>query len=580
MEAESEESPGAREKYPDFPPEARRELERLLSDPDFQCTDRNKKFLRYVAEALFQGREHTVKAYSIAVDVFGRPSNFDPSIDPIVRIEATRLRAALLRYYERPGHDSTIKIELPRGRYLPMFSGVSGSDGTTLTGGGHPEPRAYVQANREINRLHPKRGMRSVAIFCGLVGGALLGIGLLLPVDPFGASRLPEISDKPRVSLEVQSVDQTSDSDAARFRDDLMIALSRFQTVHLSAPDITSDVKQVSSAAGALLSHKSKYRLLVKYQSDISKTSVVWQVIDRDSGELIRSGNDQAIPDRLAQKDAEQELASQLAVRFASERGVISNVETTREMAHPTLGNGCLLRAGLAPQTDEREHLRQIRNCVERTLEVRPGDPDAFALLSLLVIRQAADPRSGEQALAYARHSVMLAPDSDRSRFALMLAQFNEGNVDAAVSEGYSALGLNPNNLAGMAKLARILFMIGRWDEGAALARKADRFEYMAYPDAEMTLGFDAFRRQNFEEALLRLRQVDARDDYMTQLLCIATLAYLGRIDEAHTAIDELRSSRAKFEETFQADMADERLAPSLVSSLASGLTRAGLTLH
>jgi hypothetical protein len=102
----------------------------------------------------------------------------------------------------------------------------------------------------------------------------------------------------------------------------------------------------------------------------------------------------------------------------------------------------------------------------------------------------------------------------------------------------------------------------------------------MAYPDAEMTLGFDAFRRRSFEEALLRLRQVDGRDDYMTQLLCIATLAYLGRIDEAHTAIDELRSSRAKFEETFQADMADERLAPSLVSSLASGLTRAGLTLH
>src|ERR1044072_5824329 len=85
--------------------EARQELERLLADPQFHSTDRNRNFLRFVAQELFEGRGAAVKAYTIAVDVFGRPPSFDPTTDPIVRIEATRLRASLAQYYEAHAHE-------------------------------------------------------------------------------------------------------------------------------------------------------------------------------------------------------------------------------------------------------------------------------------------------------------------------------------------------------------------------------------------------------------------------------------------------------------------------------------------
>ena len=104
--------------------ECRHELSRLLSDPDFQCSDRNKRFLQYISDELFEGRQTAVKAYSIAVDVFGRPSSFDAAIDPIVRIEATRLRAALLRYYELHGRECEIHVDLPKGRYVPSFTRI------------------------------------------------------------------------------------------------------------------------------------------------------------------------------------------------------------------------------------------------------------------------------------------------------------------------------------------------------------------------------------------------------------------------------------------------------------------------
>src|SRR4051812_17096955 len=93
---------------------ARAELDRLLADPEFHCTDRNKSFLRFVAQALFKGRGESIKAYTVAVDVFGRPSSFDPTTDPIVRIEATRLRACLSSYYDLHAKEGGVRIDLPK----------------------------------------------------------------------------------------------------------------------------------------------------------------------------------------------------------------------------------------------------------------------------------------------------------------------------------------------------------------------------------------------------------------------------------------------------------------------------------
>lgn len=102
--------------------EAQAEIDRLLADSRFQSPERNRNFLRFIASEYFEGRAEAIKAYTIAVDVFGRPANFDASVDPIVRIEATRLRAALTQYYEVHGSDTGIRVDLPRGRYVPVFS--------------------------------------------------------------------------------------------------------------------------------------------------------------------------------------------------------------------------------------------------------------------------------------------------------------------------------------------------------------------------------------------------------------------------------------------------------------------------
>jgi len=130
---------------------ARAELSRLFADPDFQCSDRNKRFLGYVADKSLAGESQAVKAYAIAVDVFGRPETFDPSVDPIVRIEATRLRASLTRYYELHGRRTAVRINLPPGRYVPEFV-WTGKSGDSLAEPERAIDRSAQPANATLQR--------------------------------------------------------------------------------------------------------------------------------------------------------------------------------------------------------------------------------------------------------------------------------------------------------------------------------------------------------------------------------------------------------------------------------------------
>src|SRR4051794_35398560 len=96
-------------------------LEEICSTEDFKRSSRCSGFLRYVVGETLAGRTERIKAYAIAVSVLGRDENFDPQTDPVVRIEAGQLRRRLERYYLTDGAGSSIRIDLPKGSYVPTF---------------------------------------------------------------------------------------------------------------------------------------------------------------------------------------------------------------------------------------------------------------------------------------------------------------------------------------------------------------------------------------------------------------------------------------------------------------------------
>lgn len=101
-----------------------RTLDESLNAPALRLSDRNRRFLTYVVMRTLDGLSESIKGYTIGVDVFGREASFDPDSDPIVRIEAARVRAALAAYYEQPGSGIFVRISLPQGRHVPTFSWI------------------------------------------------------------------------------------------------------------------------------------------------------------------------------------------------------------------------------------------------------------------------------------------------------------------------------------------------------------------------------------------------------------------------------------------------------------------------
>ena len=97
------------------------QLARVLASESFQASRRLTDFLKFVVEETLDGRSDRLKEYAIAVNAMERPADFDPQIDPAVRIQAGRLRTALERYFHEEGARDPIRITIPKGGYVPDF---------------------------------------------------------------------------------------------------------------------------------------------------------------------------------------------------------------------------------------------------------------------------------------------------------------------------------------------------------------------------------------------------------------------------------------------------------------------------
>lgn len=106
---------------PPSPQEVREALARLLASASFEASDRRRAFLDYIVTETLAGRNDRLKGYGIALAVFGRDETFDSGADPVVRLEARRLRRDLDSYYMGAGSRDPVRISIPKGAYVPFF---------------------------------------------------------------------------------------------------------------------------------------------------------------------------------------------------------------------------------------------------------------------------------------------------------------------------------------------------------------------------------------------------------------------------------------------------------------------------
>ena len=110
--------------------EKREELRRIVQSKLFAGSPKKTRFLEFVSEQSFQGNSEKLNEYLIGTEVYGRGADFDQQRDPIVRVQAHEIRRLLKRYYEEDGGSSLIRMELPPGHYVPVFTRVGAEIGS------------------------------------------------------------------------------------------------------------------------------------------------------------------------------------------------------------------------------------------------------------------------------------------------------------------------------------------------------------------------------------------------------------------------------------------------------------------
>jgi hypothetical protein len=98
----------------------REHLEEVLSSKAFQDSAKLSQLLRHLVEATLRGTSDSIKEQVLGIEVFGRPSDWDPQIESIVRVEVKRLREMLTLYYHRENPLTPVRFEVPKGSYKAL----------------------------------------------------------------------------------------------------------------------------------------------------------------------------------------------------------------------------------------------------------------------------------------------------------------------------------------------------------------------------------------------------------------------------------------------------------------------------
>jgi len=149
--------------------EKRRELKRILESRHFAKAKKKARFLEFVCEQTFQGAGDKLNEYLIGVEVYERGPDFNAQEDPIVRVQAHEIRRALRSYYEEEGKSSSLRVDLPAGHYVPVFTRAEVGEEVRRPGEEQPAPVAA-----------PRGGMRQHAVILGLaIACGILGLLLI-----------------------------------------------------------------------------------------------------------------------------------------------------------------------------------------------------------------------------------------------------------------------------------------------------------------------------------------------------------------------------------------------------------------
>ena len=452
------------------------------------------KLLRYVTEKTLRGEQDTIKAYTIAVDVFDRPSSFDAATDTIVRVQAGRLRRTLEWYYRSSGSDDTVRVLIPKGTYVPRFISPTENpkdrDGTVDQIGKYAElPRIGVMP------FTNETGHSSQEAF-------IAGIAEQLSDELSSFSGIQVVSHRSIHSY----VGQTADGDEnviCRFKLDYLLTGSVY---HLSS--------QIRTTVALI---------------DCASNNQVW------SG---RFEDEKAIKTYFQIQDA---IVDKIIPLIGDTFGIIpvshfkSSIDKFRKDVSLVEGyfNFYHYNLSLTPEN----HSRAL-NLLTKLRTIHDQDPTLLAMLGVLEIDAVVlffDPNEQRisAALDLAYKALQLDSMNQQVHFAMCYAMLLQGSLEEVRYHASQIIDINPKAAYMKGVAGWFIAMTGEYDTGLALIEESKNLNPL-YPSwFHLPYLLRCFKQKDYGTALKEAHLFGMADYYWGPILRAITYSYLNKEDHA-----------------------------------------------
>ena len=580
------------------------QLERILASPDFPASARRKSLLRFLVAETLDGRAGQLKGFTIGVAVFGRDETFDPHADPVVRLEARRLRRDLDSYYATAGGSDAVRIAIPKGAYVPHFEMQGGGDASepppALSGDPEiPAAESGGGALPEVPRSDPVGGratryriVATVAVIAILVAAAA---GWLWSRPGHERAETVSAGQQHRgatvivLPFQALSTDPNDGFLAVGLSEQLIANLMRFAGLRLYSADVSLEQSPTANVVELARHLDVAYVVKGSVLSGHGMVQIGVRLIDAKTGEVLWTNtyNPPLTPDNLL--GVQNDVAARIATDLGEPYGVVSEMTVDRiASATPRtmVAYRCVLRAYSYRRTFAQELYAPIRACLSEAVRLDPGDAEAWALLGWVRLDAArfgytpeAD-RATEmtQAYAAAQRAVDLAPRGLVGLQALSAITYYRGEYDRSEQLQRQALALNPNDPGIMAQLGWRLAMRGRWDEGLAqLTRAIDR-SIDPPPWYFFSSAVHDYLVGDHAKALAAAEKAKRGEFGIGWLLVAINEAALGNHDEAARALGEMAARSPALARDPATWLRFHRFDETIVDRLVDGLRAAGWT--
>jgi TolB-like protein len=522
--------------------QVRTQVQTILQAGPLARANRTRKLLEYVVDQTLAGHSKLLKQYSIATEALGRGADFDPDTDPIVRLEASKLRRALDDYYLRSGSKDPVRISIPKGSYVPSFVLIGADNGLAVEAAFAPRLGDFAATALSAQRL------------------------LIMP-------------------FHVQIRSEANQALTDGLFEQLSVELARYSDISLvthllhgdAAPDpVSAGVKARTQfvVSGSVRQNREQIRVTARLH-DVSASAIIWtECYDLDAGSNL-------------DLQAEDRIARHISGAIADYHGVVSHTLSLRSVY--SAGRVWSLQDAI------QRHRYLARTLSERVYRIARAD------LEVGVTHAAHHPMIWAALAHTIFYGNVLGFDEDENWLALVYRYAHRSfELDHKCAFGHVVMGLHAlyqrdcdgvfetcrrilqdNPHAPSTKLSAGFFraLAGDWDNGTKMLNSA--LSGLLHPPgwAYRVTFLDHYRRRNYGEALHEIGKYHAPENFTPSLLRAAALAQLGRIEEASGSVAEVLRICSRFNAIAPRYFQYLTVFDDIQDHLMEGLHRAGLKL-